>query len=115
MSTRTKSIVAMALFWLIASQASALAAADRWQYATLVATGTLSWRTADRVLTATTVQQFPAFYKELTGQPWNGKVDLGDQAVAILLDAVGAQGWELVQVHTENNGPRVYYFKRRAS
>ena len=107
-------IVAMTLFALIASASATAHAADRWQYATLTATGTLTWRTGDRVLTATTVQQFPAFYQEVTGQPWKGKTDLGEQTVAALLDALGGQGWELVQVHMES-GARVYYFKRKAT
>lgn len=114
MKRQTHIIAAVTVLLILATRESARAA-DRWEYATLVATGTLTWRTGDRIVTATTVQQFPAFYKELTGQAWSGKADLGDQTVAMLLDAVGAQGWELVQVHTENNGPRVYYFKRRAS
>jgi hypothetical protein len=101
------------MFLLIASGLAAPAlGADRWQYATLTATGTLTWRAGERALTATTVQQFPAFYQELTGQPWNHKTDMGEQTVAMLLDALGQQGWELVQVQTEN-GPRVYYFKRK--
>lgn len=109
MRVHTTPIVATTLLLFFAAAAHA---ADRWQYATLTAPGTLTWRSGDRVITATTAQQFPAFYKELTGQSWNEKTNLGEQAVSMLIDGLGAQGWELVQVHSES-GARVYYFKRK--
>ena len=107
------STLALACLALLACTPAVAIAADRWQYATLTATGTFTWRAGEQTLTASTVQQFPQFFQQVTGAAWTaGRPDLGEDTVARLLDGLGAAGWEMVQVTTDGNA-RVYYFKKK--
>jgi hypothetical protein len=75
-----------------------------WQYGTFYNnSGYFGFNAAARKIPSGA--SLDAFMKTLTGKDFVGKATIPD-----VLDALGAEGWELIQVHE----PTDYYFKRLA-